>query len=179
MWNAEALLPETYPNREDVHEVFVRALLMDSLPLDEDHGRIPKEDFWRYKEAYTKYVQTGTADESGDNDELSEEDRFAFGIASQIHMLVWNANGWQFCSTASGYLGWAPTDAIIGDSLYVVYGSRVPFVLRPCDTTPSVSSVEGGHFFMIGTAFVHGFMNGELTREHNMAGRTEEVISVH
>ena len=51
--------------------------------------------------------------------------------------------------TRAGYLGLAPVDVEHGDALYILDGARVPFLLRGNS--------------LIGEAYVHGIMHGELS----------------
>ncbi|KAF7509917.1 hypothetical protein GJ744_007231 [Endocarpon pusillum] len=57
----------------------------------------------------------------------------------------------KFCSTRNGSIGWLPRGAQVGDVICVLYGGKVPFVLRPRD---------GGYEF-VGDAYVYGMMDGE------------------
>ncbi|KAF2012899.1 hypothetical protein BU24DRAFT_484765 [Aaosphaeria arxii CBS 175.79] len=57
----------------------------------------------------------------------------------------------RFCSTSNGLIGWMPREVQVGDVICVLYGGRVPVVLRPRDI---------GYEF-VGDAYVFGMMNGE------------------
>ncbi|KAH7138761.1 heterokaryon incompatibility protein-domain-containing protein [Dendryphion nanum] len=57
----------------------------------------------------------------------------------------------KFCSTRNGSIGWVPRGAQVGDVICVLYGGKIPVVLRPRD---------GGYEF-VGDAYVYGMMNGE------------------
>ncbi|KAF4465970.1 heterokaryon incompatibility [Fusarium albosuccineum] len=54
--------------------------------------------------------------------------------------------------TSSGYIGMVPGTARPGDVLVVFQGGKLPFVLR----------ARGSHWVIVGDAYVHGVMNGEL-----------------
>jgi hypothetical protein len=56
-------------------------------------------------------------------------------------------------STEQGDLGIAHQGAKAGDEVVVVVGAAVPFVVR---------EIEGGAYVLIGEAFVHGAMDGEV-----------------
>jgi hypothetical protein len=58
----------------------------------------------------------------------------------------------RFIITDKGYMGLAPTQAQVGDLVYVFLGGKTPYVLR---------QAPSGDFVMIGSAYVHGFMDGE------------------
>lgn len=55
--------------------------------------------------------------------------------------------------TSKGYLGTGAQDLRPGDSIYVLPGANIPFALR---------ELENGHFALVGEAYVHGIMHGEL-----------------
>ena len=75
-------------------------------------------------------------------------------------------------------IGLAPADARAGDQVAVVFGSPVPYVVRPVTETlekptgTKKDSLRHEHFALVGEAFVHGFMDGE-------AIDLEEVPATH
>jgi hypothetical protein len=72
--------------------------------------------------------------------------------------------------TSDGYLGIGPKDTQIGDEVYVIIGSNVPFVLRAdapqfrdkenC-TGEDTTKPTYPHFRLIGDCYTHGIMDGE------------------
>lgn len=56
--------------------------------------------------------------------------------------------------TEGGYLGSGEKSIRQGDQVWMIYGSRVLHILRR-------TSAEG-EFTLVGEAFVHGFMHGEI-----------------
>lgn len=56
------------------------------------------------------------------------------------------------------YIGLAPRSARQGDEVWIIHGSRIPFVLR--------KRPDGSHEFL-GEAYVHGIMNGEFFKRQN------------
>jgi len=61
---------------------------------------------------------------------------------------------YRFSTTAKGFMAMIPHTAKEGDILCVLYGSRLPHVLRKVRG-------EEGTYTMVGTAYVHGFMDAE------------------
>ena len=57
--------------------------------------------------------------------------------------------------TKLGYVGLGPPDSARGDTIAVILGTDVPFVLRPL----------GDHFQLIGETYVRGIMLGEALDE--------------
>lgn len=62
-------------------------------------------------------------------------------------------------------LGLGPQSAEVGDELWLVDGSHVPFILRP-------GAGKEQPFTLVGETYVHGFMNGEML---SWKGTGEEV----
>jgi hypothetical protein len=58
----------------------------------------------------------------------------------------------KFGRTAAGNLGNMPGHAEVGDKTCVLYGGRVPYVIRPCGN---------GEYAFIGECYLDGFMDGE------------------
>lgn len=54
-----------------------------------------------------------------------------------------------------GWMGLVPQDAEEGDRIAVIDGGRVPYVIRPSDREP-------GCWTLVGDAYVHGIMDGEI-----------------
>lgn len=73
----------------------------------------------------------------------------------------------SFFKSSRGYYGLGPEVAEVGDVICILFGSSVPFVLRPNGTS--------GQWKLVGECYVHGIMNGEgiqmweqrLVREQN------------
>ncbi len=70
----------------------------------------------------------------------------------QIHAVIGLMNkNRRFCSTTDGRIGLVPRSAAAGDVICVLYGGRVPYVLRPCKD----------EYTLIGESYIHGLMDGE------------------
>lgn len=73
----------------------------------------------------------------------------------------------SFMTTKRNFLGVAPVSALEGDQIWILRGSRIPFVLR---------TLPNGNHKVIGEAYVHGFMRGELfTRDHQSHDRANII----
>jgi hypothetical protein len=83
--------------------------------------------------------------------------RALYNDQSQVYQISMTnfMRGRQFCSSKSGYIGWAPSNAQLGDKVCFFQGYPIPFVLRPTNDKHSVD------FQLIGEAYIHGMMNGE------------------
>ena len=77
----------------------------------------------------------------------------------------------SFIVTQRGYMGIGPRDLEVGDEVWLLFGSRVPFVLRraaACQTNNSTLI-----YTLVGDCYVHGCMEGEA-----MAGFEKEKETV-
>jgi hypothetical protein len=61
----------------------------------------------------------------------------------------------RLCVTESGYIGAVPSSAEVGDSILVLKGGPVPYVLR------KLGSEQDRRFELVGECYVHGIMRGE------------------
>ncbi|KAI0545380.1 heterokaryon incompatibility protein-domain-containing protein [Xylaria curta] len=64
-------------------------------------------------------------------------------------------NGRRFFRTAKGLLGLAPAAARKGDCVVVLFGGKVPFIMRNYD----------GLYHLVGESYVHGIMDGEVIHQ--------------
>ncbi|KAF2281166.1 uncharacterized protein EI97DRAFT_389566 [Westerdykella ornata] len=69
------------------------------------------------------------------------------------------------CVTEKGYVGIVPGDTRRNDKVVLLFGSRVPFVLREDE--------EPGHYKLIGECYLHGIMHFKAS---NISGLVEEEI---
>ncbi|KAI1271639.1 HET-domain-containing protein [Xylaria sp. FL0933] len=65
------------------------------------------------------------------------------------------------CRTKKGYLGWVPDITMVGDSIFIIMGAAVPFVVRPAGD---------GTYKLIGECYIHGIMYGEGLEEKDSKG---------
>lgn len=71
-----------------------------------------------------------------------------------------------FFTTTSGFCGTCVPDAQEGDVVVILFGSPVPFVLRPAPDTESAKTESGRPIhYLVGAAYVGGIMNGEMVDE--------------
>jgi hypothetical protein len=69
----------------------------------------------------------------------------------------------KFCVTQEGYLGLGLREMQVGDEVYVIHGSNIPFVLRPKSRPPVDESYTPPYpiFGLVGACYLHGIMDGE------------------
>lgn len=115
-----------------------------------------------------KYLRAGGGVSTNGNGEVEthgDANVDAEQVAAYIGVLETITGERKYFVTESGYLGLGPGAAKSGDCVVVILGLRTPFILRP---------QSGGKYRIIGDAYVHGIMEGEL-----VAGSyTTEVFTV-
>jgi hypothetical protein len=72
-----------------------------------------------------------------------------------------------FFITKAGYIGMGPPKILPGDQVWVLYGSRVPFVMRKAKT--SDKDYHTPQLTLIGDAYLHGIMDGEAVSDRHQA----------
>ena len=61
-----------------------------------------------------------------------------------------------FCITDNGYIGMAPALSQVGDTVALIFGLDIPYVLR-ADTAGKPSL----RYQLVGDSYIHGIMDGE------------------
>ena len=73
--------------------------------------------------------------------------------------------GRRLAVTNKSYAALVPSSARCGDVICILWGARVPFVLRP----------EEDHYVLIGDCYVEGMMCGELFEDEKTSPRMQEI----
>jgi len=123
-------------------------------------------------------------------------------IKNSFHYAVQTASGARrYFTTRNNYVGVGPLRAQAGDYVFVLSGSRVPFILRPSTRSHKCNSCvlqvlvfgdiatntfgqrcEAQHedcFQLIGDAYVHGIMDGQVRKSdvgNSMAPQTIFIV---
>ncbi|KAI0809957.1 HET-domain-containing protein [Xylaria sp. FL0064] len=151
----------SYPTSEDVEHVKLRTVLFDF------NGKKDSPD-WVYEYqavhnscrtdpslTFMPIIHSPSTDSSDDFNELTHFDERKETYLSII-------SDWTrcrvLCRTKKGYLGWVLDITMVGDSIFIIMGANVPFVVRP---------VGDGTYKLIGECYIHGIMYGEALEEKN------------
>ncbi|KAF2190445.1 hypothetical protein K469DRAFT_385156 [Zopfia rhizophila CBS 207.26] len=78
----------------------------------------------------------------------------------------------RFFITSSGHMGLGPMSMEEGDVVAILFGSTVPFVLRP---QPDLGK---SRYVFIGECYCHGIMNGEVVEKWREKGGPAEVFEL-
>jgi hypothetical protein len=74
--------------------------------------------------------------------------------------------------TTTGHMGIGPRCAQPGDVVAILYGARLPMVMRPLHGSPK------GRYSLLGTSYVCGIMDGEAVRRHKEIGLADDVFRI-
>jgi hypothetical protein len=82
--------------------------------------------------------------------------------------------------TKRGYMGLAPETAEVGDRVCVLFGAKVPHILREErageGTTGDAAAKDGGCYVLVGDAYVHGLMDGEALDQVDSGELVRETV---
>ncbi|RYP41999.1 hypothetical protein DL767_000630 [Monosporascus sp. MG133] len=85
---------------------------------------------------------------------------------SDYEQCLWARIGKQsFFTTRSGFVGTCVPDSRRGDIIAILFGSPVPFVLRPAAESIQAAGSGRPSHLLVGASYVSGIMNGEMVDE--------------
>ena len=122
-----------------------------------------------YTAMYSKLPESLRADVPPWREQLNTTLATPQNLLTLLMAISAKANGRRFMISSDNYIGLAPNEAQVGDEIFVLAGSSVPFILRP----------EDGHHLVIGEAYVHGLMDGEASRRVDDRRAEIRDISLH
>jgi hypothetical protein len=158
-----------YPNAMTALALTLTDGMMGSNPGDSDLEQF-EANFSAYRIAKSKQLKTVWTGE--DQSILQNMEAVAAkGDASRYATDIYKAcNGRKFFFTGNGCLGLGRSATAAGDVCCILYGSKVPFILRPTD--------EKGHYRLVGEAYCHSFMREEAVDGLLQGKLVEEDITL-
>jgi hypothetical protein len=82
----------------------------------------------------------------------------------------------RFFISEKGYIGLAPSNAAPGDKIAVLFGGKVPYILRRNE--PASTGTSGTTWTFLGDSYVHGIMDGEVIESLERGEVMEELITL-
>lgn len=122
---------------ETMEEAYLHTIVSDSCMLSEQASAVKSRGF---------AMVWPKADGSGD-EEQSRIERYA------QYELMRSCHKRRFAYSRRGWMGLVPEATQIGDSVAILLGGQMLYVLRSCG--------EESHFRLVGEAYFHGMMDGE------------------
>ncbi|KAL3422617.1 heterokaryon incompatibility protein [Phlyctema vagabunda] len=153
-------------------------LVLKGEPYDirntyEPTGENTSQAFWRTILADCKIHPTKRLDAS-DIDVIGgyidyfqewEENRQGYRLSNNANdAMMWKMmQDWKFALNEYGFYCMIPKSSQLGDMIVVLDGGKVPLVVRPIAKNPTGGSAEQC-YKVVGTAYVHGFMDGQAMK---------------
>lgn len=81
-------------------------------------------------------------------------------------------DGRRFFMSKDGYIGLAPAEARIGDTVCVFFGGNVPYVIRELEVSDKSSSPA---FELVGPSYLHGANKAEAVRHIHASRRFADL----
>lgn len=79
--------------------------------------------------------------------------------------------------SAKGYIGLAPSKVKEGDLVCILYGGRIPYILRPVDTA-TIDGPKKPVCKIVGDSYVPGLMYGEVITMLEQGQLQEEEFGI-
>jgi hypothetical protein len=184
-------LRASYVGGGTVEEAFWRTMLNDALELEPNrHRQLEVEDrrffdWWRQilRDGYMQVLRSVILPELDPVTRISAAEspmEFYQQKFTIVGRSFWLPNDNRvFFTTRQGYMGFGPPDMKQGDSVAVLLGSSMPFILRQIPSPPPtiVGRSEGNHirtyYSMVGYCYLHGIMQGEAVAENKIGNICE------
>jgi hypothetical protein len=147
-WEQKASTLKTYPTGEDVNVAFLETLIASTFPSS---WKTPHTAVRMFSQSWhSRWLDRLPPPDIAYSSSMSAKEAHVFN-----EMVIRACNGRRFFTTRRGYMGLGPSDIQIGDTVAVMLGGQVPFILRTQDDAN----------ILIGESYVHGIMNGEALND--------------
>ncbi|KAH9211794.1 heterokaryon incompatibility protein-domain-containing protein [Leptodontidium sp. 2 PMI_412] len=156
-----------YPPTEQTMETALYHTLAGGIEfdIDEEHHFFPRRLPPFSETSLSKYGKWITYFASSPPDDLAFWNRDVECVWSAISSNVYDR---AFIKTRSGCIGFAPLDSKKGDSIAILAGGSVPYILVPKNDSESDAAGDGSgtasknEFTIRGDCYIHGIMDGEV-----------------
>ena len=139
-------------NENSTHEADFAAYL-HAIGLDNDAQSLP--------DSYSKRHEELLANADGDTRRYSRD-------------LIHSCSARSVFATTMGYLGLCHVNVRVGDVVVMLFGEKVLYVLRPCDSSPQMTRT----WMFLGEAYMHGAMDGQAIRMRRAFKKTLEIFEL-
>jgi hypothetical protein len=131
-------------------------------------GKLPHAKDENFHQTYVDILENVKSKAQGLGSTLPPKERreLFYHMGNEIRKIC---GGRRYFSTEKGYLGVGPLELKKGDTVCVLYGTRLLFILREVEE-------KTGEWLLIGEAFIHGLM--ELSETLKSARGPDEVFTI-
>lgn len=168
---------------QSVQTDLVRALLQDRDPTERGEPPLSEATLGQCCQAFEHFLARKT--DQHDARRLlrtpAELQEYLVSANIALRLKLSYKDGWRFGLLNSGRFAWLPYLAQTGDVLYIPFGSKIPFVLRsvPVSGVSAQFGKDEPHFVMVGTAYVHGVMQGEVFHPDAYVHENATAVVLH
>ncbi|KAI1427834.1 putative heterokaryon incompatibility protein [Xylaria sp. FL1777] len=168
-------LSEPYVTGISLTEALWRTLIGDRTPAD---ARPADRFFSEYYQALVRYIEVTRKflgpDMQPRNINISAEEEAILKITLTKDVTdmgrFMNVSGphlreRMIAVTERGYIGIIPPYSKVGDAVFIINGTQVPFLLRRQADTEDVDESGGRRWQLVGESYFHGMMDGEMMAE--------------
>lgn len=184
-WEPTLLTSPTYITGESQFDAFWRTLQKDichfgcERPI-RDHAytaysRLRTEDLDVFRRCYEIWAGRRTVNPIDLQAEVAEMSTHLRNPITGFGAVMSRLKGYCFVTTSLGYMGVVHGQARLGDRVFVIEGSAVPFILRDASVTSGDSIAAGfpeDAYNFVGVAYVHGVMDGQIMADINQGSRS-------
>ncbi|KAK1756980.1 heterokaryon incompatibility protein-domain-containing protein [Echria macrotheca] len=160
-------LPAKYPTTDLTYPEVYPRIVEPSRP---EHFQVPtahhQKEFWETLTNFNNEDDKATVSVYTKDDFkkfLSAEQRVAHIILGLDTRGM--KSGRKVCITNGGFMGLAPSNALVGDEVALLWGAAIPYWIRK----------DGNHYKLVGEAYVYGIMGGEVMEDLDES-RVEEFL---
>ncbi|KAH8588487.1 heterokaryon incompatibility protein-domain-containing protein [Bisporella sp. PMI_857] len=187
-WEPRNLLDSPNHRGKGSFDVYWRTLLSD-CSYEGQNRRLSEADIdvlrpsflaWRSFSIEDDLLDKGRKPRGGVHDAVPDSDATPFRntFATQLEKRI---VGRVFSQLKNGCFAMVPENSAEGDCIAMVHGSRLPIVIRQVnqELIAKIQAMSGEiGWQLIGTAYVHGIMDGELWEDVEKGIRVEETMCI-
>ena len=176
---------ETYPTGIPLVEAYWRTLIGDRTPTGTRPAQASFVIYYQAAERFMDMLSKFGLDKNLPSIDLSPEAQEAIGSFAQggvidvgrfMNVFGPHMRERRLAITDQGYMGVVPPYSEIGDVLFIIPGTQVPFLLRSQrGGENSGEASTGEEWRLVGESYLHGMMDGEAMKR----GGTEEQLEIY
>jgi hypothetical protein len=168
VWKSQKSFPTAYITGEALMEAYAKTFSAGT-DFDNKKSTDNREGFMSDFLAYITQLLEVSNEQINQYPELKDKtlSKGYHRYERRAYNCCWNRS---YFTTKKGYMGIGSNALETGDIVYVLFGGKVPYILRP----------KNGYYQLVGDAYVHGIMEGEAIKQWQVkeSGLEKRVFEV-
>jgi hypothetical protein len=165
---------------QSLYEAYWRTLIGDRTPLHCPAPAWYAKSFEDWQASLGELSSVSTCGKPLDGATISvtyPKSEMLFITSSFGRVAPLSFSGRRFCTTRRGYIGFVPPGTQQGDMVSIFLGTQTPFIIRPSSrfVYASHETISKGFYRLIGEAYMHGMMDGEMIAG-NLSTKMFEIV---